>query len=274
MLYPSPSSRRVAAFTMLEMAVVLAIIGLLVGGVIGGVRLLKQSELQTVISDYTKYSGAVAQFRQQYGGLPGDLLDATNFWGDDAAASVGCADAAVTDGAPGTCNGNNDGRILTVATGTPTYEEPYRAWQHLLLANLIQGDYNGRGGGAAAGSGDSANPGINVPKSRVTNAAWSFGYKAATSSDGNQYDQDLGNYLAFGAVPSGGSALTNGQVLTPQEAYQLDTKMDNGLAANGRIITWKPALLADCAADASATAEYRLTERGPNCALAMSLTLK
>lgn len=56
------------AFTLVELSIVLVIIGLLVGGVLAGTSMLKQSELQTVISDYTKYSTAIAQFTQQYGG--------------------------------------------------------------------------------------------------------------------------------------------------------------------------------------------------------------
>lgn len=244
----------------MEIAVVLSIIGLLIGAVVGGTSLLKQSELQTVIADYTKFTAAATQFRQQYGGHPGDILDATNFWGDDSTA---CADAGVTDGTPGTCNGNGDGDIADS-------NEPYRAWQHLVFAKLIQGNFTGvTGGGGASHS----VIGTNVPKSKIQAAGWSFWYKAATAADANQFDQDLSNFLAFGA--SVANSLTQAAAITPTDAWQVDTKVDNGMPGTGRVVSMKPAALANCADSATdATANYNRTFAGAACGLNMSLTLK
>jgi len=248
--------RNSAAFTLMEVAVVLAVIGLLVGAVIGGTALLRQSELQTVTNDFGKYSAAVSQFRQQYGGLPGDIIDATNFWGDD---SVNCADAGVTDGAPGTCNGNGNENM---SDGT----EAYRAWQHLAMAKLIVGNYTGLAGGAT--------PGTNVPKSRITNSGWSFGFKGVTAADANLYNQDLSNFLSIG-TPTG--ALTQGAAITPQDAWQVDTKIDDGSPSLGRVMTMKPASLANCSLNpgpADSNASYNRTFTAVACSLNMSLTLK
>ena len=265
------------AFTMVEMAIVMVIIGLLVGGVLGGKHLLKNSEMQTVVSDLSKYTSAVAQFRQQYGGFPGDMLDATSFWGDDTDATLGCSDGdATTNGTPGTCNGNSDNNMSTIDTndcksGTTTVpcEEPYRAWQHLVLANYIQGSFSGRGGGLAAGDGSTAATlGTNVPKSRIQGAGWSFSYKGATSN-ATYYDARLDNYLAFGAA--NGTPVTEGAALTPTEAYNLDKKVDDGKPGTGRVLTLKPAALTDCAASAT---DYAVTISAATCSLMLSLSPK
>ena len=54
-------------FTLVELAVVLAIIGLIIGGIFIGTGMVRQSELQTIISDANKFSSAAKQFKQQYG---------------------------------------------------------------------------------------------------------------------------------------------------------------------------------------------------------------
>lgn len=252
-------------FTLLEFAVVLAVIGLLVGAVIGGNSLMKQSELQSVLSDYSRYTTAVAQFRQQYGGLPGDLLDATNFWGDD---NANCADAAVTDGTPGTCNGDGDADMSDATSAVRA--EAYRAWQHLMLAKYIEGNFTGSAGG---GGNTHSVIGTNVPKSRIQGAGWSFSYKAATAANAAQYDQELLNFLAFGKSVTNG--LTQAAVITPSDAWQVDTKVDNGMPGTGRVVTLKTTQLANCAtSDTDATATYNRTYTSPACSLNMSLTLK
>ena len=255
------------AFTLVELSIVLAIIGILVGSIVAGSSLLRQSEVQTIISDYTKYSTAVAQFARQYGGQPGDLLDATNYWGDD---STNCADAAVTNTTPGTCNGNGNGEIVT-ATGTApaNMNEPFRAWQHLQLANYIDGTFSGVTAGTIGGTDLTAAPGVNIPRSRITNAGWSlFHYSAVDVA--NRYDQNVGNFLMFGTV--NGNKLTRGAAIKANEAWQIDKKIDDARPAFGRIVTLKPAFLANCATSATdATAEYKVTDTSTACSLMMGI---
>ena len=67
-----------AAFTLVELSIVIVIIGLLIGGILGGQSLIHASELKSVISDFQKYQSAITQFRTQYNAWPGDMPNATS----------------------------------------------------------------------------------------------------------------------------------------------------------------------------------------------------
>lgn len=253
-----------SAFTLVEMSIVLAIIGIIVGAIFAGTSVLKQSELQTVIADYTKYAAATAQFNQLYGGQPGDLLDATNYWGKDAA---NCNSDPATATTPGTCNGDGNDRIYS------NTENP-RAWQHLQLAKLIDGSYTGLGSTPA--------PGTNAPRSRVSGAGWSFYNNTALVGNAHFYNQDLSNLLAFGtSVALSGlgapNELTAGSAISPTEAWQIDKKMDDSLPATGRVLALKPGsnAMPNCTTSATdASASYSITSQQKVCGLLISLTTK
>lgn len=253
-------------FTLIEMALVLAIISLLVGAVVGGSILLRQSEIDTALNDFGKYTAAVKSFKMQYGSMPGDLLDATDYWtsagGSGLATDNNCSDNVT---ASSTCNGDGNGQIGGSV-------EPYLAWQQLVLAGFINGSYSGK-----SNSWEGAVPGTNVPKSRVKGGDWSFAYKD-TTSDTDNYDQALGNYLAFGNIVYG-TDITRAPAISPGDAKQIDTKTDDGKPGTGRVIAMKPtfALTPDCAAANGAGDDddtYKISYLSVACGLNMSLTLK
>lgn len=259
------------AFTLIETIVALAVIALLVGSVVVGQRVLRQSQLQAVLSDYAKYSSAVNQFRQQYNGFPGDLLDAQDFWGSNATYCTSSNNLT-----PGTCNGNGNGQI----SGTT---EPYRAWEQLVDAKYIEGSYSGVG--TSDGSGNIlATPGTNVPRARLANSGWSFGYKPTTSSDNQRYDQGLDNFLAFGAATTATSAtnatdgyVTIGPVLTPEEAMQLDKKIDDGLPTTGRVVSLRPSWTAPAVSPVPNCVNvnaYKIAYKAEACSLNMKIVLQ
>lgn len=99
-------------FSLVELSIVLVILGLLTGGILAGQSLIRAAELRSVITTTDRYQAAVYSFRDKYFALPGDMRNATSFWGDQATGPSACADAGITDGTPGTCNGNGDGLII------------------------------------------------------------------------------------------------------------------------------------------------------------------
>lgn len=149
------------AFSLVELSIVLVILGLLTGGILAGQSLIRASELRAVSTESSRYLTAAQTFRDKYFAIPGDMSNATKFWGDDNDV---CPDAAVTNGTPGTCNGNSDGYVREPGTTN----EMMRFWQHLALTGLLEGSYSGVEG--SVGNWYDATAGVNVPKSKLNNA--------------------------------------------------------------------------------------------------------
>lgn len=250
-------------FSLVELSIVLVILGLLTGGILTGQSLIRASELRAVTTEYQRYVAAMQTFRDKYFALPGDMRNATSFWGAQDPTPATCQ--TTTSTAALTCDGNGDGII---GSGSAQLYELYRAWQHLANAGLIEGTYNASWGGS--GTYDS-NIGTNVPRSKLTNAGWSFWHKSA-GSDANWFSQPLGNLIAIGAEYS--TTLTQGGALKPEDAWNIDTKLDDGKPAYGKVVTMKgsTSLIPNCATTATdSTAEYNLTNSGVHCSLNMSL---
>ena len=141
-------------FSIVELSIVLVIIGLLIGAVLAGKELIRQSKIQSVIKEANLYKTAIATFYLKYDALPGDMPNAVSYWGKRAGTWVDGVDndcATLPHGTEPyrteTCNGNGDGRIGEA--DTTNYHEWFRIWQHLKNAELITGEYTGVPGAAS-----------------------------------------------------------------------------------------------------------------------------
>lgn len=206
-------------FTLVELSIVLVILGLLVGGVLAGQSLIHAAELRAVGTEYTNYRTALMAFRDKYFALPGDMTNATSFWGDQAAGTNACPSAATPDGTPGTCNGDGDGFI---GTGSTPGVEGVRAWQQLSFASMVEGNF--------LGYYDSGKLtiGANVPRSKFPTAGWALLYRKVTPIWGIS-----SNFLQLGAERM--SQLW-GPVFKPEDAWNIDQKFDDGAPDRGRIM--------------------------------------
>ena len=88
------SLARQAGFTLVEIAIVLVIIGLLLGGVLKGQELIENAKIKNVINDLKGISAAYYSYQDRYKAIPGD----------DAAASARFV-GAVNGGGNGTITG-------------------------------------------------------------------------------------------------------------------------------------------------------------------------
>src|SRR5688572_22303938 len=61
-------------FTLVEIAIVLVIIGLLLGGILKGQEMITQAKIKNVISDFSGISAAYHGYVDRYKRIPGDDL--------------------------------------------------------------------------------------------------------------------------------------------------------------------------------------------------------
>lgn len=115
-----------SGFTLVEIAIVLVIIGLLLGGALKGQELIQSAKAKSVATEFRNTATMITAYQDRFRALPGD-------------------DRAAETHLGGSTNGNGNGMIdgawnatdLTSADGTPA-ESAY-SWQHLRLANLAPG---------------------------------------------------------------------------------------------------------------------------------------
>ncbi|WP_310450237.1 prepilin-type N-terminal cleavage/methylation domain-containing protein [Sulfuritalea sp.] len=118
---------RQSGFTLVEIAIVLVIIGLLLGGVLKGQELINSAKIKNLIADMNGISTAVYAYQDRYKGLPGDDSGAVGRWAANTAAAL-----------PATSVGN--ATLQGVFNSATVTDESRLFWQHLRLAGFIGGD--------------------------------------------------------------------------------------------------------------------------------------
>src|SRR6266576_5010763 len=67
-----PMTNRRQGFTLVEIAIVLVIIGLLLGGILKGQEMITQAKIKNVIADFSGVSAAYHGYVDRYKRIPGD----------------------------------------------------------------------------------------------------------------------------------------------------------------------------------------------------------
>lgn len=247
------------AFSLVELSIVLVILGLLTGGILAGQSLIRAAEIRSISTDIARFNTSISSFRDKYMALPGDMRNATQFWTAAHGTPATCYTTASTGTA--TCDGNGDG-IIGSADGGTTWSEYFRAWQHLANAGLIEGSYSGVVG---AGGVNHHIYGTNSPRSKISNAGYALiSLGERTAGDPTLYEGSYGNVIEMGEQTPNTFGYRN--ILKPEEAWNIDTKMDDGRPAYGKVRTREQ--LTTCSSSTTpATAEYLLTGTDKTCGL-------
>ncbi len=241
---------RTDGFTLIELSIVIAIVGLIIGGVVVGQQMIHEAQLRRLMKQIDQLDAAVNTFEAKYGCLPGDCRNATSIWPADpncGAAGGGTSVRAYIATPNGmVCNGDGDGIILG------NYEaEEHLFFEELALAGLITGSYTGTCSWAGANcstNGTSWSP-INAPGSAlgpttvitVTNpdieyAGYSWFTHVTPPGMAGQHVFWLG---AFSGADGNGNPTWIGWpwgAISRDDLSALDIKYDDGLPASGKIL--------------------------------------
>jgi prepilin-type N-terminal cleavage/methylation domain-containing protein len=113
-------NKKQGGFTLIEIAIVLVIIGLLLGGVLKGQELINTARVRALNNSVDGITAAWFSFQDRYRAFPGDYLDAKS-----------------KVNLPGALAGGNGNGLVD------TEDERGRVWTHLEAAGYITGGYSG-----------------------------------------------------------------------------------------------------------------------------------
>ncbi|MGE3714851.1 MAG: type II secretion system protein [Alphaproteobacteria bacterium] len=268
-------------FTLVELAIVLVIAGLLAAGITVGRSIMHNSELQRLAGNFDKYRNAAAIFNDKYKALPGDFSKATSLWGTKSACDATANDNKST----ATCNGNNDGFIAgsdaTLVGSGSEYLEALWTWQHLGNAGLIEGTYSGSAGVGVTWW----KPGVNMPMglNEQTGFRLAFARPGAEiiSVTDSYWGMVIGNVLSaeyYHTITLGGTSEAPpeenilGSALTTADAKAIDTKIDDGKPGRGKFLAAHTVASSNLCLTTNSitTAEYQTgtsTDDIPKCAV-------
>jgi len=187
-------------FTLVELAIVLVIIGLITAGIVGSQALLRQSEIRSVITGFHSLNTAYKAFSFEYNAVTGDFDDAWNYWGTD------CFTPEDTTPTEDECNGDGNKQVHK--------DDLY--WTHLRLAEIINQEVG---------------LSVNVAETSSVEAIDSpveGGIFRLTYVSGTLFEQ-VGTFIVLQARNHLG-------ILPVKSAKNLDKKMDDGNASTGFLL--------------------------------------
>jgi len=228
-------------FTLVELAIVITIIGLLIGGVLKGQEMIQNAKVTATISQIKSYQAAVETFRDRFNQLPGDMTNALN-------QLPGCTTASFC------VNGNGNSRVgqdgvtpwpqrLQTGSSQPQVETTM-FFKHLALADLI------------SGVNPQANPatpawGQTHPAAPIA-GGWNITHNIGGADAGNSWvGLNSGHQLRLqspltGTLPFSSTGSCNGgpngnlcdpvEAISPRDAYIIDRKIDDGRAVSGSVV--------------------------------------
>ena len=196
-------------FTLVEMAIVLVIIGLIIGGILKGQEIVDNARVKSQVSQVDSVKAAIATFVDEYNYYPGDDPVATSQLGLAA-----------------TANGNGDGLVSSTAN-TPDSDsaavssESDWVWYHLQSSQLVSG--------VPLGTAPTAGDTFSFQGKLAGTYLW-FGDYTFTTNGSSVTDKMI--RITTTRTLTG----TMNPGVRVADALQIDSKYDDGLPNSGQIL--------------------------------------
>jgi prepilin-type N-terminal cleavage/methylation domain-containing protein len=110
-----------SGFTLVEIAIVLVIIGLLLGGILKGQEMITQAKIKNIVADFSGVSAAYYGYQDRYRAIPGDDPNAGTRWGATVSSSAG------------------NGQVAGKYNSQTATDESRLWWDHLRRAGFVAG---------------------------------------------------------------------------------------------------------------------------------------
>jgi prepilin-type N-terminal cleavage/methylation domain-containing protein len=118
--------KKQAGFTLVEIAIVMVIIGLLLGAVLKGQEMITNARVKNIENEFNGIVAAIYSYQDRYRALPGDDDKADRF-------------SNIADCTTSNLCGDGDGTIDGVFDSTTDNTESRLLWLHLRNAGLVTG---------------------------------------------------------------------------------------------------------------------------------------
>ncbi|MDR1996304.1 prepilin-type N-terminal cleavage/methylation domain-containing protein [Azonexus sp.] len=217
---------RQTGFTLVEIAIVLVIIGLLLGGVLKGQELINSAKVKNLANDFRNIPIYIYGYQDRFRALPGDDVNVTTHL------------AGATKASSGGGGGVGDGVINGAWFSATNTEETFLFWQHVRLA------------GFAPGSTDIDNLDAYIPRNAEGGRIGVTGANNPPIKDAN------GNNLR-------GTFFICSANISGKFAKQLDMMMDDGNTATGSMMTAANQTVTGNATPTSAVATANIDDGTP-----------
>lgn len=242
-------------FTLVELSIVIIIIGFLIAGVAAATSLVKQAEINSVVTDLQGYQTAYNNFMLRYNAVPGDMKTASTYWTDGV-----CGETATN------CDGDGNA-LINFDTAVP--DETASALKELSLAGMISSYIQ-----VIPDAWDGVeNVGSTIPASKVTGAGFILAGASVNFGVVSPWTDGITNSVFIGKPSATG---LGAPALKPEDAFNMDKKIDDGSVSGGVFggantgnFRSKTATTGTCTANAGA--EYDLTVATAGCVSGLAL---
>ncbi len=231
-----------SGFTLVELAIVMIIIGLLIGGILKGQELIANAQTTATIAKIKGIDGAISTFRDKYSAMPGDMLTPGTRIANCTAAP--CVPAPAGDG---------DGRIEGGVPSAVPAGERLAAFPQLAAADLISGiEIN------------TVDPtfGGNYPEADLGGGFW-VGHSPSGATGIAAIAGRSGHYLTYSDDPAAAVVAAAPNGIEPVQAGKIDRKIDDGNPQTGDALSTGSA----CTVGVGAAATYDEDNNAGNCVM-------